>query len=487
MGRLLNAPSASTEAVPAVPLPPRWLWPVAVALAFLTYAPALDNFFIADDFNWVYEAGRTWEHPANIFSLVIANFFRPVVHVWFALLWPVAHLDATLYYVPAVALHGLCGGVVAWAAARLTRDRLAGGIAGLFFIVHFTHFDAVYWLSAISDILGTIFTTVAIVSAAAAAQGTRRAGWTALAVTPLVLMCKESMVMIVPLLAWTVWCFRPRGASLRPQAAWFLPAAALWVAYLFMQRAFQASSPHVITGYYALGLHPVRMLMNAVVNFLIPNRYIVPASLPVVALLFAVLSGLAVWATGRLRPGHLRTALFFGGWILLAYFPCSFFRNYDRIPSRYSYLPSVAFAAWAGWLGAAWWRATAGMTRRARPLTLAGVAVVAALNVAYVWRIDCVRYERHSQVSRQVLFWMQHDRALLTPETTIVTLNIGSPHRGLHFEPAILLRLNRRVRRFITVAPGAPPPVDVPEPALWYRWEDESGRLLPSAHAEAAG
>lgn len=457
--------------------PPWWLWPAAVALAFLAYAPALDNFFIADDFNWIYEARRTWADPTNIFSLVIANFFRPVVHVWFALMRQVAGVDPLVHYAAAILWHGFNGGVVAWAVGRLTRDRFAGIIAGLVFVVHFTHFDAVYWLSAISDLIGTTLTVVAIVSAAAAARGARSEGWTALLLTPLVLMCKESMVMIVPLLIWTVWIFRTPETSWRRQAPWLVPAIGIWVIYLLMQLRFQAGSPHVTTGYYALGTHPPRMLMNAVVNFLIPNRYVVPApwwaSGAVLLLLLAIGREACLW----LRPGQGRFALFLLGWVLLAFFPCAFFRNYDRIPSRYSYLPSVAFAALVGWLGAAWWRVRQPMSRGSRWQVLAAVGVVALLNVAYVWRIDQVRYEEHSQISRQALWRLQHDHHRITADTTVIFLNVGLPHRGLHFLPAMEMVVHWPVGDIITVPPGEAPPPAFAGPTVSYRWNPAIGQM----------
>lgn len=457
-----------------------------MALAFITYARALDNFFIADDFNWVYEAARTWAHPANVFSLVIANFFRPVVHVWFAILRRVAGLDPTVYYAAAILLHGLNGGVVAWATGRLTGDRWAGVIAGAVFVVHFTHFDAVYWLSAVSDLIGTTLTVVAIVGAAEAARGARGDGWTALFLTPLILMCKESMVMVVPLLVWTVWMFRRPEVSLRRQAPWLLPAAGIWVAYLIMQRAFQAASPHVTTGYWSLGWHAPRMLINALINFVIPNRYVVPAPgwmlLPVAGLLLAV----GREACGWLRPGGGRFALFLLGWMVLAFVPCSFFQNYDRIPSRYSYLPSVAFAMLVGWLGAAWWKRAAPMTPRRRARTLVTVVIVALMNIAYVWRVDRVRYAVHSRASREVVWRLNHDRRLLTADTTVVIYNLGPPHRGLHFVPALALFVNRPVRDIVTVAPGAPAPSDLPAPVLRYRWDAARERLVPLGESEPA-
>lgn len=486
-GNVLTTPLGDESAVPFRAAPTAPFWFAAVALAFLTYAPALNNYFIADDFNWVVEAGRTWEHPANIFALVIANFFRPIVHLWFAAMRAVAGEHAAPYYVAAIVAHGLNCGVVAWATARLTRDRLAGGIAGCFFVVHFTHFDAVYWLSAISDIIGTSLTATAIVCAAEAARGRHRWGWGALALTPLVLGCKESMVMVLPLLIWTVWQFRAGGRPLTRHAGWLLSTAAVWIAYLAMQLHVQATSPHITTGYYAVGTHPPRMLLNAIVNFVVPNRYLVGAPVWAVTALAAALLGGATLATARLRPGQGRTAAFFLGWVLLAFFPCSFFKNYDRIPSRYSYLPSVACAGFLGWLGAAWWRARAPWTLGRRTAVWVGIAGVVALNVAYVWRIDRVRYEVHSRVSKQVLWRMRHDRATLTPETTIVATNVGLPHRGLHFEPALELFVGRRVRRFITVAEGEALPADVVEPALWYHWDAEAERLIPQRPAGAGG
>ncbi len=479
--RVLSTERPDAEGGSLRAAPPLWLWPVTLGLAFVAYAPALDNYFIADDFNWVYEAARTWEHPTNVFSLVIANFFRPVVHVWFAVMRRAVGVDATAYYAAAIFVHGLNGGLVAWAVARLTRDRLAGGIAGLCFVVHFTHFDAVYWLSAISDVVGTSLTVLAIVSAAAAAQGDRREGWTALVLTPLILMCKESMVMVVPLLGWTLWCYREPAARWRQHLPWLGPAAAVWVAYLVMQRSFQADSPHVTTGYFALGLHPPRMLLNALVNFLIPNRYVVPAPWWVVLPLFAALLAggwtLCTW----LRPGQARRALFFFGWMVLAFVPCSFFQNYDRIPSRYSYLPSVAFAGLVGWLGAAWWRAHAPVSWRARAGILAVVSGLGLLNIAYVWRIDGVRYERHSRVSQGVIWRMLHDQNALTPDTTVVAMNVGPPHRGLHFLPAVELFTGRPIGDFITVAPGEPVPALSGDRVLRYRWNSARDQLEPAA------
>lgn len=447
-----------------------WYWALAVALAFIAYAPALDNFFIADDFNWLHEAATTWRHPTHVFSLVIANFFRPMVHVWFALLRPAFDLHPAPYYAAAILAHGLTGVVVAWATARLTADRLAGGLAGLVFILHFTHFDAVYWLSAISDILGTLLTTVAVTLAVAAVRGRGRAGWGALALTPLVLMCKESMVMVVPLLAWTVWSFAPARTALRRAAVWLAPAALFWGGYLAFERGVQATSPHVSSGYYALGAHAPRMLLNAFVNFLVPNRFVLPAPLVVVVVAAGVVLGVGWGLTRRLRPGGGRLALFFLGWIVLAFLPCAFFRNYDRIPSRYSYLPSVAFAAAVGWWAAAAWR---GMTPRARPLTLAAVLGIGLLNVAYLWRIDRVRYGVHSRLARAFAAALVAAGTDITPQTTLLVTNLPPPLGAPHIGAAAALYAGAEPARRIVAEPGAPPPAPPPGPVVWLRWDPE--------------
>lgn len=450
---------------------------MSIGLALCAYAPALDNFFIADDFNWLYEAGFTPRNPAHIFSLVIANFFRPVVHVWFALLRPLFGLHAAPYYAAAIVLHGLNGGVVAWGVARLTRERAAGVVAGLFFVLHFTHFDAVYWLSAVSDLLGTTFTIAAVVAAAEAARGRPRAGWIALGLTPLVLMCKESMVAVLPLLAWTAWCFAPdRGAFVRA-LRWGLPAAGIWVGYLLLQRSFQATSPHIVSGYYGLGSHPPRMLLNAVGNLLVPNRYVVPVPWWAAGLLVAGMVGAGVAVTRRLREGDGRFALFCLGWIVLAFLPCAFFRNYDRIPSRYSYLPSVAAAALVGWWAAAW--AARGMTRRSRMLTLAAVVGFALSNIAYLWRIDRVRYQGSSDISRALADVLQRDREAIThawstePAALVLwdtPLPLGVPHAGA----AAALYTGILPADVRVVKPGEGPGAHIPEAeAGQYRWSAE--------------
>ncbi len=137
--------------------------------AFIVYASVLDSYFLSDDFvtvgkmlmgDWSAAWGR--EH---------GGFFRPLF-MWSnlldSLLWGARPLG---YHVTNVLLHGLNSLLVYALAARLFRHqslsdemkRAVALAAGLLFLVHPSHTEAVSWIAGRADLLATLFCLTSLV------------------------------------------------------------------------------------------------------------------------------------------------------------------------------------------------------------------------------------------------------------------------------------------------------------------------------------
>jgi len=366
----------------------------AVALlAFITYLPVFDDFFISDDFVYLTQIRMAESNPAHLLHIP-PGFYRLTGHLYFFLCYEVFGLHAAGYHAFGLLLHIAACLLVYALVARLSGRRDAALAAALFFAAYERHHEAVLWISAASELTAAIAVIgcVLLWREFLDCRGVRRWMWFAFAMLAFAasLLSKESSVVVVALLIGMEWTTREhsglRGGATAGRAVRmvlrYLPAVAVSAAYLYV---VYASNPIVRSGFYAVGARFPGVYARTL------NTLLLPVALAVVVWLVARgWRGLAgVFASNR------RAIVFFLAWLLITPLPFCFATYIDQAPSRQTYLPSIGTAALAGLLAAELLRQVAAKAPSALDGAGRGKRAIAAMcivvligNAAYVWKKD---------------------------------------------------------------------------------------------------
>lgn len=424
-----------------------WLLVAIATLAVILYLNVLPNTFIFDDWQQVVENPflRRSDGLREIFTtgvlefmgpVAVSNFYRPLMHSAFYLMFRISGLNPAGYHTLSILLHAAICLLVYAVIARLSGRRLTAVVAALLFAAHPVHTEAVAWISAYPELLCAFLTLLVLWLYLRAEQAQGRARVALLVLTGpvflLALLAKEIAVAVPLLLA----CYE----LLVCRAPWRATLRATWLAY--------ASLAAAAAVYLAARLHALKALMPASQDPIPPAEHLWTA----VGLFFryfwvqvwplelhafyylernrsplepVVLAGLATllatavlgwWLYRRRRPEVLAVALY-----LLPLAP-AFLLPYSSIgwlmAERYLYLPSVGFC----------WLLAAGLVAAAdrwgyRPLGALFVIVLVACSVRTVLR--------NGDWSEEVAFYRRTVHAFP-----------GFPHAYLNLGEA-LLRQNR--------------------------------------------
>lgn len=292
---------------------------LAIFIVVVAYGRSLSVGFLADDFNILEDLLSLG--PLSRWASHGQPFLRPFV-VWSYLvelrLWG---LTPWLFHLANLVVHLLVGVGVAMVAAQLVarfthwaeRDRWqVGGAAGLLFLCHPSHVEAVVWVSCRGDLQAALFALTCLAChgqwiATGGLQGGRRWWrWVALAALALALGSKEAAVTLPLAILTLEWVARGRGGeaeSLKERLLGSLRAAGPFLAALPVYIGLRAWVLGTWIGGYGTEAHvrtdPIELLDTLFVDF---SRSLIPMiagqQLPegVVAV---ILASAAIWMLWR--------------------------------------------------------------------------------------------------------------------------------------------------------------------------------------------
>ena len=357
---------------------------VGLAVALVQYREALAHFFIIDDFVWLHCAWQTQSDPTHIFNLHISNFFRPVVHIYFAVVFALFGKSAVAYHLGNLVVHALCTALLTVVARQLTRDRLVAAATGLTFALMSLYADAVVWVSAVTEpvntlaMLGTLAFWIRF-------WGRARVGsyLGALGCFVLALGAKESSVSFLGVLALVHLALHWRGRARRKTLWIYTPFVVFQLCYMGFQLHIQQQNYLVSNKIFAFGWHGIAAV-GASVGLLLYN------TLPIY-----LAAGVAL-ALGRRWPDLRQTMVTAGlllGAAITAMVPYSMFGGYG-LASRYLYFPTAVAALAAGLL--------ARRILRQSSLRVGGILLVltAAALLFQGTRLRADTTDRHARVAR---------------------------------------------------------------------------------------
>ncbi|TAH34491.1 MAG: tetratricopeptide repeat protein [Planctomycetota bacterium] len=224
--------------------------------AVLLFLPILRHGFVYDDLpmlqdnaylgSWsgLWEGFQVplWETVSK--SRFAASFYRPVGIAAFTVLRQIGGGDPAPFHAASLLLHALCSTLVALLALRLGLRPLVAGCAGLLFAAHGAHVETVAWACALTYLLATAFSLLALIALAGG-----RLGWCAALLLPAMLSQETAFGAAALCFAIAVRTRTPRwhaGVLLLPVALVYVLRCLVfhdWSAGLLGESVFDAVDP----------------------------------------------------------------------------------------------------------------------------------------------------------------------------------------------------------------------------------------------------
>lgn len=239
---------------------------LALTLLVFSYARGMDNYLVSDDWRFVYQASKTisFADIREFFSFQTAWFVRPAQWLLTSLIYSLSGANPGLYHAVSF-LVDFCN--VAWVwkistelikrqESRKSYWMTCGLIVASVFAVNYRHHEAIFWYSAISELLGAFFRFLSIyliiraLKVSSAGQKILFVGVSAISFS-LALLSKESAVVlpleIVLILAF--WIVSDGNKVEQAKFFWipvpFFALALLW--YVAYQQTSSESAAFQIT------------------------------------------------------------------------------------------------------------------------------------------------------------------------------------------------------------------------------------------------
>ena len=334
-----------------------------VAASVIVYHNALSASFFDDDFQWL--VGSWSFQPAKLLAFgSLTHFYRPVVDVYFAAMTPLLGGSPMLFHAASIALHAATVLVVfalaqeVFAPADLVRADLARAdlaradlvgadlkvgpsiafAAALFFAVQPSDTQAVAWVSAISETIGTLFGCLSLLWFLRWRMRQRpHLRVLSIGAFALALLTHESSVVFLPVLFLADWllCRARRAEPASGRDVWtstfrtFAPYAGLTIAYLAIDISINSRNYVVSQGHYTFGPHILTNALDYIQALYVGRRDWINYGV------------IAVGTTALLAGGNARVR-FATCWMLLALAPFLSF-NWGNT-SRYLYQPAIGFS-----------------------------------------------------------------------------------------------------------------------------------------------
>ncbi|HEV2706918.1 MAG TPA: hypothetical protein VGV59_13395 [Pyrinomonadaceae bacterium] len=423
-------------------------------LGVAAYGDVLGHFFLSDDFEQI---GRVLDGDLSfVWGRSHGGFFRPVFILSYyldAVLWgrnPFGfHLTNLLLHVlNSLLVYALARALTVDAPLTETRRKLVSILAGLIFLLHPSHTEAVSWVSGRADLLATLFCLASLLAYISYLHTGRRAQLSvALCAFAAALLSKEAAVCL-PLVVWVMGAYLSRvhnggGGGVRATLVRALKTAAPFLSILVVYAVMRALMLGSLVGGYGAERHldfthsvVVSQLLRLCLRAALPavtlrsltfleSRMLSPVLICIgVALLIATAVVLARARRRRAVAEFARRNKFL--WVLWALFVCAMLpavnlriNVFDTQGERFLYLPTVFSSAALAY-------ALAKSARSMRLFVLFSLTLLCFYTVAL--RITNRHWGEAAEVSRGIT---EAVARLATRETAVV-VNVPDNLRGVH-------------------------------------------------------
>ena len=432
---------------------------VLAALNLILYAPALDNGFSLDDYNWLARAEFAPSWWRFVFDVEPGQIFNPVPRALFLLIEHLGGGTALPFHVAVVVLHIVTVGLFLRLVDRLVGDRTIALLAALLFSLQTSYDEAIFWVAAFFYPLSGVLGLGALVAADRyLADGGRGAAFATALCSLAGMLTKASCVALLP-----VMLLLPGTRTRRTVLATTLASLALAVAAVNV--AFGAGQSYLVTeGHYRLGFHMVGNLLHYLGWMALPfDQALGPLGLTAAwAAWWKVLGAVVLVAVVLCVP---RTGRMTRPLVALLFLPLVPVLPFTFDPaSRYTYLPALGAAALCAVL-LAFAGGRAAWTRWLRSPLLLAVGLLSLADTR-------VRDNHYEYRERLMARWVSDVVGAVPAPPPGGTIRIVDLPRlaidpGIHLEAALRLAYgDQRLRLDVVGSGDEPPRVDVP--MLWY-------------------
>ncbi|MGD8415068.1 MAG: hypothetical protein PVF33_12595, partial [Candidatus Latescibacterota bacterium] len=205
---------------------------LSLILCFILFRGLSDNHLFNDDFEWLAKA-RYEMTLGNVLAYRVIGFFRPIVNLSYFAMERIAPGNLWLYYYENVLLHFVNSMLVFHLILCLVRDRTIAALTAVFFIVTSVHCAAVFWISARTTLIFTLFLLSSLL-VLMRPPWNRRKLFLSLLLYALALLTKETAVVGV-LLVGMLYLFYRKKEGAAPDKTAVIAFFAVTVAYLVVR------------------------------------------------------------------------------------------------------------------------------------------------------------------------------------------------------------------------------------------------------------
>jgi hypothetical protein len=359
-----------------------------ILVSVITYLPAVDNFFISDDFTLFKVIEAAQDSPRWFFQST-TEFFRVMSYVYFAVCREFFGLNPELYYWAGIGLHAIVTVLVYFLVLQVSRSSLAAWAAAVFFAAYERHQEAVMWISAANETILAVNCMAFLLLWKHAADSGRRSSFVLAHIAlVLALFSKEAAVVLAPmgmiLLLLTGHSLR---AAMRKSAGLMIMTAAFGVFWL----ALSYRNFFITDGHYELSLGFIAVYLRSVLRLVVQI-------LPLVAVWIFI----RYWRTvSSMGSPWSKPSVFFAALLVLSVAPYTFLTYLNHIPSRNTYFPSIGVAGLLGILFASVYSQIETQARKTLAVSFLSVLVFA--NVAYVWTKKEPQFRERAAPTRELI------------------------------------------------------------------------------------
>ncbi len=325
---------------------------ILAALNLVIFSQIFPSFFFADDFYYIY--ANIASNPLELLSkagyLSFHDFFRPVFYLIFGINHAIFKLNYHGYYIVNLLFHLLNGFLVYLLAARITKSKATGMLAGILFTVFPGHWEAVGWLNPINHLTMVASFLSSLILFDRYLDDSRQLNLISSAFMYFVaLSCHEGSITLIAMI-FLLGYFRTKKYSMN-DARKLIPYLIVLIFYLCLNAA---TKYFLLTGVmskqYVFGMHFVLNLLEYLSTLIIPAtiQYKLSALIPgtimqtIICLKYALYLIIPLGAAALLYKGS-KPVKFFTVWPFIALLPFTFFTTPHT--SRYLYLASVGLSA----------------------------------------------------------------------------------------------------------------------------------------------
>ena len=370
-----------------------------VAVCIVSYLPAIDNFFISDDFALFVVIEAAQNNPRWFFEST-TEFFRLMSFVYFGACYWLFGLSPQPYYWAGIALHAVVSIMVFFLVRDLTGSSRGAWAAGLFFAAYERHQEAIMWISAANETILTLNCMAFLLLWRRAAER-KSAVYFVLAhlMLALALLSKESAVVLVPL---AVIQLLLAGHSVRTVLQKSIGLVGMASAFVLIWFAVAQRNAFLTLGYYALGWQFVSVYSRSLLRLLLQLAPLT-AALGIIRYrqIHPVASSTVKPKPMQEGPSWKNAAIFFSAFLLLTIVPYSFLTYLNHIPSRHTYLPSIGLAGLLGIVFAALYGSV--RTEWSRRICVLSLLVIVTGNIGYIWLKKEPQYQQRAAPTRELI------------------------------------------------------------------------------------